>query len=454
MKLLPLRLRVIRLPRLTHPAQAVVLGFAAAVVLGSGLLMLPISRAGPGGASAVESLFTATSSVCVTGLVVVDTPTYWTHFGQAVILTLIQVGGFGIMTVASVLGLLVARKLGLRTRLTAAAETKTLGLGDIKSVLFGVVRVSLLFEVFTAVALTVRWGTHYDEPLPSALWLGVFHAVSAFNNAGFALFPDSLIGFATDPWICLPICVSVVAGGLGFPVLLELRRALGKPKNWTLHTKIVLFMTVLLLLGGTLLLTALEWGNQATLGQYDGPGRLLVGVTQGVMPRTAGFNSVDTGQMHPATWLGTDILMFIGGGPAGTAGGIKVTTFAVLAMIMYNEVRGEVSVNIYDRRLPRSMLRQALTIALLSVGAVVIGTFVLLLMSPFRLDEVLFEVVSAFATVGLSTGITPDLADPARLLLVVLMFTGRLGPVTLASALALRRRRRLFELPEERPLIG
>ncbi len=200
-------------PRLRHPAQVVVSGFASAVAVGTGLLMLPVAKAGPGGAGLVEALFTSTSAVCVTGLVVVDTPGYWTGFGQAVILGLIQVGGFGIMTFASLLVLLVSHRMGLKARMTAAAETKTLGLGDVRSVVTGVVKVSLLLEAVTALVLTLRFGTAYDESWPRAVWLGVFHAVSAFNNAGFALYSDSLMGFVTDPWICLPIAAAVIAGG-------------------------------------------------------------------------------------------------------------------------------------------------------------------------------------------------------------------------------------------------
>ncbi|GAB2876528.1 TrkH family potassium uptake protein [Nocardioides pacificus] len=441
--------RVIR-----HPAQAVVLGFGGAVLLGTALLMLPISRTGDGSAPIVTALFTSTSAVCVTGLAVVDTPTYWSGFGEGVILALIQVGGFGIMTLASLLGLLVSRRMGLRTRLTAAAETKAVGLGDVRSVVTGVVKVSLIFETLTALCLTLRFWIGYDESLPTALYHGVFHAVSAFNNAGFALYSDSLMGFVGDPWICLPIAVAVIFGGLGFPVLFELRKELGRPHTWSLHTKMTLSMTVVLLVGGTLFVTVNEWTNPATLGALDTPGRLLAGFFQAVMPRTAGFNSLDYGQMNESTLLGTNVLMFIGGGSAGTAGGIKVTTFLVLFYVIYAEVRGERNVDAFDRRIDDRATRQALTVALLSVGAVMTATIVLMELTALETHEVLFEVVSAFATVGLSTGITADLPTSGHLVLTALMFLGRLGPITLVSALALRERQRLYELPEGRPIIG
>ncbi len=442
------------LPRLRHPAQFVVAGFGLAVAIGTLLLLLPISRRGDGGAGFVDALFTATSAVCVTGLITVDTPTYWSGFGQVVILALIQVGGFGIMALATLLGLLVSRRLGLRNKLNAQAEAKTLGLSDIRKVLLGVARTSLLFEASGAVVLTLGFWADGDEALPRAAWLGLFHAVSAFNNAGFSLFSDSLIGFATDPVVSGTICVLVVCGGLGFPVLFELRRAWRTPRRWTLHTKIVMSMTAVLLAAGTLMFLALEWVNPRTLGPLSVAGKAVAAVFQGVQPRTAGFNSVDTGALNAETLLGTEVLMFIGGAPAGTAGGIKVTTFAVLLFVILTEVRGDTDVSAFSRHIPRGPQRQALSVALLSVAAVAGSTAVMLLLTPFTLDEVLFEVVSAFSTVGLSTGITAQVGTAGQLLLVALMFVGRLGPITLASALALKSRPRLYDLPEERPIIG
>ena len=415
--------------------------------------MLPLSRVGPDGAPALTALFTATSAVCVTGLVTVDTPTYWSGFGQAVILGLIQIGGFGIMTLASLVGLLLSRKMGIRSRLTAAAETKSLGLGDVRAVLIGVAKVSLLFEAATAALLAGRFMVGYDEPFGRAVYHGVFHAVSAFNNAGFALYSDSLTGFVDDPWICLPIAAAVIFGGLGFPVLLELRRQLA-PRRWSLHTKLTLGTSAALLAGGSLFVTASEWSNPNTLGALDWPGRLLAGFFQAVMPRTAGFNSLDYGQMHDGTLLGTDVLMFIGGGSAGTAGGIKVTTFIILFYVIYAEVRGERHVNAADRRIGERVQRQALTVALLSVGLVMSATLVLLQLTDLATRDVLFESVSAFSTVGLSTGITADLPPAGQVVLVLLMFVGRLGPITLVSALALREKQRRYTLPEGRPLIG
>jgi trk system potassium uptake protein len=367
---------------------------------------------------------------------------------------LIQVGGFGIMTLASMVALLISRRLGLRSRLIAAAETKQIGLGDLRQVVIGVATVTLLFEAITAAALTARFMFGYDEPPGRAIYLGLFHAVSAFNNAGFALFSDNLIRFVEDPWICLPIAGAVITGGLGFPVLFEIRRHLRQRGEWSMHTRITGYMTVLLVVTGTVFITAAEWSNPRTLGALSAPDRLLAGFFASVQTRTAGFNSLDIAQLRPGTLLGSDVMMFIGGGSAGTAGGIKVTTFALLFFAIYAEVRGEPQVAAFDRRIDNRVLRQALSVALLSVAAVVCSAVILIHLSPFSLDAVLFEVISAFATVGLSTGITAQLPVSGQLVLVALMFLGRLGPVTLVSALALRGRQRLYQVPEGRPMIG
>ncbi|QYJ03252.1 Ktr system potassium transporter B [Nocardioides panacisoli] len=437
-----------------HPSQVVVTAFAAVIAVGTLLLSLPIARSGDGAAPPADALFTATSAVCVTGLIVVDTPTYWSTFGEVVILALIQVGGFGIMTLASLLGLVVARRLGLRSKLSAATETKSLGIGELRGLLLGVLKVSVLVETATAVVLTARFAVGYDEPLGRAAYLGLFHAVSAFNNAGFALFSDSLMGFATDPWICVPIGLAVIVGGLGFPVLLELRRHLREPRRWSLHTKLTLTVTGVLLVAAFAFITASEWRNPATMGALEPRGRLLTGWFHAIMPRTAGFNSLDVAHMQDGTLFGTTILMFIGGGSAGTAGGIKVTTFVVLLFVILAEVRGEDQVQAFRRRVDHRVQRQALTVALLAVGAIVTATLALTSLTEHTLTEVLFEVTSAFGTVGLSTGITSELPAAGDLLLVALMFLGRLGPITLVTALAIRERRTLYQHPEERPIIG
>ncbi|WP_435208769.1 TrkH family potassium uptake protein [Streptomyces sp. bgisy034] len=442
-----------------HPSRTVVLAFAAVTLLGTALLALPVAAQDGAATDFVTALFTSTSAVCVTGLVVVDTSAYWSGFGEGVILALIQVGGFGIMTMASLLAMLVSGRLRLRMQLTAQAETKSLDIGDVRRVLLGVAGTTLIVELAVGAVLALRMRFGYDRSIGDAAYFGYFHAVSAFNNAGFGLQADSLVGHAEDPWVMLPVAVAVILGGLGFPVLLELlrhrerRRTTGR-RTWTLHTKLTLITTAALLVAGTVLTCLLEWTNAGTLGPLDWPQKFLAGFFHSTMTRTAGFNSVDIGAMHASTLLMSCMLMFVGGGSAGTAGGIKVGTFAVLAVAIIAEVRGEPNSAVLGRRLAPHVLRQALTVALLGVGVVVTATLALLSLTSFPLDSVLFEVVSAFATVGLSTGITADFPAAGQLVLTLLMFIGRLGPVTLVSALALRERARRYELPEERPVIG
>jgi potassium uptake TrkH family protein len=440
--------------RRRHPAQLIVFAFAAGILVGAALLLLPVATAGDERASVTTALFTSTSALCVTGLVVVDTPTYWSTFGQAVILGLIQIGGLGIMTLASLLALLVARRLGLRTRLLAQAEIAAPALQDVRRLVAAVVALSLLFESLAAAVLTLRFALTYDLSFGSALWHGVFHAVSAFNNAGFALWSDSLVGFVTDAWVSLTIAGAIVAGSLGFPVWLELRRRALSPRLWTLHTKLTLSVTAALLVLGFAAVAAFEWSNPATLGPLDTGGKLLAAFFGSVTPRTAGFNSVDYGGVEQETLFVTDLLMFIGGGSASTAGGIKVTTFALLFLMVWSEVRGDPEVNAFGRRVHGHAQRQAFSVAFIATVAVFAGTLILMATSEHPFREVLFEAVSAFGTVGLSTGITGDWGELGRLVLVALMFLGRTGPYTLAVALALRERKRLYRYPEERPIIG
>ncbi|MER7128390.1 TrkH family potassium uptake protein [Streptosporangium saharense] len=442
------------LNRLQHPAQVVVTGFGGAVLVGTLLLTLPFATASGKSADWLTALFTATSAVCVTGLTVVDTVSHWSVFGEVVIAVLIQVGGLGIMTLATLFTIVVSGRLGLRARLFAQAETKALSMADVRRVVRDVVLFSLACESFAATVLTLRFTFGYGESFGHALYLGIFHAVSAFNNAGFALWPDNLMRFVADPWVCLTVAAAVIVGGLGFPVVFELLRPRRRPGRWSLLTRITLTVTAVLLVAGTVVLTVTEWSNPATLGPLSGPAKVLAGFFAAVMPRTAGFNSLDIAQMYPSSWLVTDSLMLIGGGSAGTAGGIKVTTFGVLAFVVWAELRGESRVNIGRRRLPESVQRQAVSLVVLGICLVAVSTYALLVLTPFSLDRVLFEVVSAFGTAGLSTGITADVTPTGHLLLVLLMFVGRLGPLTLGSALALKERTRRYEFPEERIIVG
>jgi trk system potassium uptake protein len=443
------------MPRsLSHPVRLVPGAFLATITVGAVLLMLPISRADESGPVVMPAAFTSVSAVCVTGLATVDPSTHWSAFGQAVILVLVQIGGFGIMTLATLLSLMVAGRLGLRSMLVVQSESHSLDLGDVRAVLRRVAVTMALFESAIAVVLTIRFAVAYDDNVGTAIWHGLFHAVSAFNNAGFALYSDNLIGFVDDPWICLPLSLAVVAGGIGFPVLAELYRRARRPRHWTVHTRLTVYGSLFLLAVGAGALAAFEWDNPDTLGPLSGPAKALAIVTGTVMPRTAGFNTVDYGAVTPESLVVTDALMFIGGGSAGTAGGIKVATFFLLGYVILAEIRGERDVTVVHRRIPAGTQRQALAVALLGVAVVGFGTIAILLTSDYQLDVVLFESVSAFGTVGLTTGITGSLPHSAQTVLMVLMFVGRVGTITVASALALRSRHRLYTLPEQRPIVG
>ena len=440
--------------RLSHPGQLIAVAFAVAIAVGTAVLSTPLATAGEGRARLVDALFTATSAVCVTGLVTVDTGTYWSGFGQGVILLLIQLGGLGIMTVATLLAVLLSRRLGLRARLVAQAETKSLSGTDVRRVVRNVVLFSLGCEAVLALVLSARFVLAYDEPLARGAYSGLFHAVSAFNNAGFGLHPDNLVRYVGDPWVSLPVSLGVIVGGLGFPVVFELARSWRRPRAWSVLTRITVVVSTALLALGTLAILAAESRNPATLGPLSGGQRLLAAFFASAMTRTAGFNSLDIAALEPETLVIHDVLMFIGGGSAGSAGGIKVTTFGLLAYVLWAEARGDTDVVVGRRKVPSTNQRQAVAVVLLALAAVVGSTLVMLSITTLSLDVVLFEVVSAIATVGLSTGITAGLPTAGQLLLVALMFVGRLGPLTLASALALRERSRLHHLPEERTIVG
>ncbi|WP_206446536.1 potassium transporter TrkG [Agrococcus sp. KRD186] len=437
-----------------HPARRIFAGFVALNLIGWGLLMLPISRQGEGAATWIEALFTAVSAACVTGLTVVDTALYWTPVGQVVILLLIQLGGLGVMVFASLVGIFVVRRLTLGSRLTTAQEAHAEGPGSVRRIVVSILKIALVVEGSVALILWLRfWLGRGEDPL-HALWLGVFHAVSSYNNAGFALFSDNLMGFVDDPFILLPLATATIIGGLGFPVIVQILKHAPNPRRFSMHTWLVLVGTGSLLVIGTLAIAVLEWNNPGSLGAHSPATRILDAFFHSVQTRTAGFNALDIGRFEPETLLVMDVLMFIGGGPAGTAGGIKITTFGVLLAIILAEVRGDPAVTVFGKRLSRAVHREAITVALLAVGLVFGSTIVIMLLTHIDLDQVLFEVVSAFGTVGLSTGITASVGTPSQLILIMLMFIGRVGPITVATALALRPRRLAFELPKERPVIG
>jgi trk system potassium uptake protein TrkH len=437
-----------------HPARVVVLLFAGAILAGTLLLMLPLASASGQGAPFMVAFFTAVSAVCVSGMAVVDTGTYWSGFGQASIMVLFQLGGFGMMTAATLLGLMVNRSSRLRTRLIAQTETRSLGMGDIASVARVVLTVSVLLQLVIAGILFVRLRAGHDLAWGDAAWSALFHAVSAFNNAGFSLHADSLTRYASDALVLLPIMIAIVVGGIGFPVLHDLRHRLRDPRHWSLHTKLTLTGTLFLLVGGFVTVLLFEWNNAATLGALSTPDKLMNSMFISVASRTAGFNTVDYSALTPETWALHYLLMFIGGGSAGTAGGVKVATVMILVLLVVAEARGQSDTEAFGRRVGMAAQRQAVTVLVLGSVIVALGTVALLRISHFPTDQIIFEVIAAFGSAGLSTGITAQLPASGQVVLALLMFIGRVGTITLATSLVLGKRRMPYRYPEDHPIVG
>lgn len=439
--------------------------FLLLIIIGAALLSLPISTPGSGHVPLLGAIFTATSAVCLTGLVVVDTATYWSTFGQVVIIVLIQIGGLGIMTLATLTGLLLTRKVSVRSRRLAEAESRPFSMGGAKRTIVATLLLTFVTEAIMAVWLGIRFATGYDMPLGQAAWFGIFHSISAFNNAGFGLRTQNMIEYHSDWLLLSPIMLSVILGGLGFSVLAELVRrqrvrllAAKKERRVVLGhlsvtSTVTLVGTGLLLAFGTAVYLIWEW--HGAFDGMDASTKILNALFGSVTARTAGFNAIDYSQTSHTTLLFTEGLMFIGGGSAGTAGGIKITTLAILLFAMWTEFSGEQEVIVGHRRIPDRLIRQAMAIAAAGALVVWLSIAALRILNPaLDSDWVTFEVVSAFGTVGLSTGITALLTAPSQLILCLLMYLGRIGPITLVAALAARNTVRHFHYPEERPLIG
>ncbi|WP_242868905.1 TrkH family potassium uptake protein [Desulfotomaculum copahuensis] len=433
------------------PAQILVLGFAGVILAGALLLMLPVSTMPGRQTGFLTALFTATSAVCVTGLVVVDTGTHWTAFGQVVILVLIQVGGLGFMSMATLFFVFMGRRIGLRERLVIQESLNQVNVAGVVRLVRAVLIFTVITEGFFALVLAARWS--FDYGWQRGLWLGVFHAVSAFNNAGIDIIGGfrSLTGYVNDPVITLSVAFLIILGGLGFAVVLELYN-FRRTRRLSVHARLVLRVTASLLLGGTVLFALLEWRN--VLGSLPLYGKLLASFFQAVVPRTAGFNSVDIAALGDATLFLMIILMFIGASPGSTGGGIKTTTFGVLGITVWSMAGGREDVELFRRRIPPWQVYKALTVFLLSVFLVVLVSLLLCITERSRFLEALFETTSAFGTVGLSMGLTPHLSPAGRVLIILTMFAGRLGPLTLAYALAQRRRKSAVRYPEEKIMVG
>lgn len=441
----------------------VAVGFIVLILIGTFVLMLPVASADGGVTGFLPSLFTATSAVSLTGLTVEDTAVHWSHFGQFIIIALIQLGGFGVMSLTSLAAMMLTGRLSLRSQLNTLAEGRAQDVAGVRKTLIMTLVFMVGTEVLVAAILMLRFMFGYGKTFGQALWSGVFHAISAFNNAGFSIYSDNLIGFATDASVLLPLAFALITGGLGFQVLVEickkLKRKIVNPSNRTDNVRfsvtatVTLWGTLFLLVTGMIWYASFEW--RYTLHDLSVPHRMLVSFFASATARTAGFNAVDYDTLHPSTLMGTDILMFIGGGSGGTAGGIRITTAAIILAAMITEFRGEESVTVSRRRISSSTIRRALTVVSFGVTLVVSTIVFIRAVDPqFTADQVVLETVSAFSTVGLSTGITPYLSGASQSILILIMYLGRIGPITLVTAMALKKYKRRFEYPEERPFIG
>ncbi len=428
-------------------------GFAGLIVIGTLLLTLPISSKSGQPTSIVDALFTATSAVCVTGLVVVDTGDYWNFFGQGIILALIQLGGFGFMTSATLLLLAFGRRIGLRERLLIGESMGLSRMGGLVSIVKRMAIFTLLIEAFGAIVFFIRFSS--GNPPGVSIWKSIFHTISAFNNAGFDVFGNfrSLSDYQADPLMIIATAILIIVGGISFLVVADMLRARSLVKL-SLDSKLVLSTTVSLLVVGMIVVLLMEFNDPITLGTFSVPQKFLEAFFQSVTARTAGFSTVDMGNMTSYSLFFTMILMFIGGASGSTAGGIKVNTFGMLTATIWSTIRGREHAGVFGREFTTQQIQRALAVVMLSIGLVSVVVFLLTMTEEFRFINLFFETVSAFGTVGLSTGITPDLSLAGRLIITATMFVGRLGPLTMMLALIQRQKPTEYRYPEETVRIG
>ncbi|KJS83655.1 MAG: ATP synthase subunit J [Peptococcaceae bacterium BICA1-8] len=439
-------------------AKIIVFTFTFLIIIGTILFSLPISTADGTRAPFLTAIFTATSAVCVTGLVVVDTATYWSTFGQVIIMILIQLGGLGLMTFATLFALFLGKRIGLQERLVLQESLNQIKLQGIVKLIYVIILVTVIAEGIGAILLAYKWSELIGWK--QSLYYGVFHSISAFNNAGFDLFGtltgefSGLTSFQTDPIIPLLIASLFILGGLGFIVILEIieKKSLFK---LSLHSKIVLSVTGLLIVIGTLGIYLLEYSNPETMEGLSQWERFLTAFFQGVTPRTAGFSTVDISSLTVATQFLIILLMFIGASPGSTGGGVKTTTFAGVIIAIKSALLGKKDVEIFKKRIPQVIVGKMLAVVGLALTWVFFATMILIITEKADFFITLFEVVSALGTVGLSIGLTPELSPVGRVVIMITMFLGRIGPLTVAIAITERARKpHNIKYPEEKIIVG
>ena len=443
-----------------EPTQIMVIGFAAVILIGGLLLNLPMASQSGESIGLLNALFTATSAVCVTGLVVVDTATYWSGFGQVIIIILIQVGGLGFMTIATLFALIIKKKINLRERLLIQEALNQIDLSGLVKLTRYVLLITFLIEGTGALLLSTVFIPQFG--IAKGIWYSVFHAISAFCNAGFDLMGSvtgpfsSLTSYVNNFTITVTISALIAFGGLGFPVILDVIKH-KKISKLTIHSRIVLFTTAVLIVGGMLFILLLEYNNPDTLGPLSFKGKLLASLLQSVTPRTAGVNSIDLAAMNESSIFIMIILMFIGASPASTGGGIKTTTLATLILTVKSFILGKEDIEIYERRIDMSTVKKSVGIFFVGIIVVVSGTLIISVTDPdFTILEAGYEVVSAFATVGLSIGGSPNLSVLGKIFIMLFMFMGRVGSLTIFMALYSKgiKKNTTIRYPEGKIIVG
>lgn len=450
----------------SSPPRFALLVFSVLVLLFTALLSLPAAAADGKQTAFADALFTAVSTICVTGLSTVDMATHWSPFGRFLIFLGVNIGGMGVLTLASILGLVISKRLGLRAKLIAASDTnplrahggpvnegQTVRLGEVGQLLRTVALSTLLIEAVLSILLFPALLLAKVEPL-AALWEAPFYAAMAFTNTGFTPNPGGLTPFADDYFLLSVLMVGVFLGSIGFPVIYTLARHVWHVRLWSLHAKLTLITTVILFFAGAIAFAVLEFDNPKTFGSMDAVDTTFQAFFLSAMTRSGGFSVIEIGELNGASLLVGSMLMFVGGGSASTAGGIKVTTLAVLALAVWSEARGRASVQVFGRRIPSDVQRVALSVFAWGSTIVALSTIVITQITGAEVGHVLFDVISGFGTVGLSTGLTATLPDPAVYVMAATIFMGRIGTVTLAAAVAATSRSQLYSLPVERPIVG
>ncbi|MGB4136349.1 MAG: potassium transporter TrkG [Microbacterium sp.] len=450
----------------SSPSRFAIVVFALLILLFTALLSLPIASASHTATPLSDALFTAVSTICVTGLTTVDMSSHWSPFGHVVVFIGVNIGGLGVLTLASLLGMVISKKLGLSAKLMAAGDTnplrahggpvnesQTVRLGEVGQLLRTVALSALIIEIVLALLLYPALVMAKADPV-AALWEAPYFAAMSFTNTGFAPNDGGVAVFADDYLVLILLMAGVFLGSIGFPVIYSLAKHHWHVKRWSLHARLTLVTTVLLFVIGAAVFLLLEHSNPRTFGSMDAADTTVQAFFLSAMTRSGGFNVIDMTDLNGSSMLVACMLMFVGGGSASTAGGIKVTTLAVLALAVWSEAKGRQSVEAFGRRIPSDVQRVALSVVAWGATIVAISTVTIVQITRDDVIDVLFDVISAFGTVGLTSGVTETLPEPAVYVLAATIFMGRVGTVTLAAAVAATSRSQLYSLPVERPIVG